>query len=100
MDSNYEKSDLQAVVEAPGPYQSLPEKRKLLELFKETEERFDRTLGDWKAEPVSFELKEGATPYHGRPNPVSKMQKTVTIKELNRLCELGALEFQSTSASE
>ena len=46
---------------------------------------------------VSFELKEGATPYHGRPNPVPKMQKAVTIKELNRLCDLGVLEFQSTS---
>jgi len=29
-----------------------------------------RQLGDWKAEPVSFKLKDGAKPYHGRPYPV------------------------------
>jgi hypothetical protein len=95
--ANYEKADLEAVVEATGPHLSLHKKSKLLELLKEFEELFDGTLGDWKTEPVSFELKEGATPYHGRPYPVPKMQKTTTIKELNRLCELGVLEFQSTS---
>jgi hypothetical protein len=54
-------------------------------------------VGDWKTESVSFELMEGAKPYHGRPFPVPKMQKATTIKEFNRLCELGVLEFQSVS---
>jgi hypothetical protein len=97
LDANYEKADPKAMVEATGPHLSLHNKSKLLELLKEFEELFDGTLGDWKTEPVSFELKEGATPYHDRPYPVPKMQKATTIKELNRLYELGILELQSAS---
>jgi hypothetical protein len=84
-------------LEASGPHLSLHNKSKLLELLKEFEELFDETLGDWKREAVSFELKEGVTPYHDRPYPVPKMRKTTTIKELNRKCELGVLEFQCAS---
>ena len=56
LDANYEKADLQAVVDATGPHLSLHDKNKLLELLKEFEELFDGTLGDWRTEPVSFEL--------------------------------------------
>ncbi len=61
------------------------------------EDLFDRTLGDWKTEPVYFELKEGSNPYHGRPYPVPKVHKETLTKELNRLCELGVLRFQPVS---
>jgi hypothetical protein len=47
-----------------------------------------------KTEPVSLELKEGAKPYHGEAYPVPQSHKETTIKELNRLCGLGVLEFQ------
>ena len=57
--------------------------------MKEFEELFNGMLGDWKTEPVSFELKEGAKSYHGRPYPVPKIRKETTIKELNRLCDRG-----------
>ena len=60
LDANYEKADLQAVVDATGPHHSLHDKNKLLELLKELEELFNGTLGDWRTEPVSFELKKGA----------------------------------------
>ena len=50
-----------------------------------------------ETEPVSFELKEGTKPYHGRPFPVQKSCKETAIKELNRLCDLGVLEFQPAS---
>ena len=46
---------------------------------------------------LSFELKEGTKPYHGRPFPVPKSWKDTIIKELNRLCEMGVLEFQPAS---
>jgi hypothetical protein len=62
----------------------------------EFEELFNGTLGDWKTGPDSFELKEGAKPYHGRPYPVPHICKK-TIRELNRLCELGVMEFQLAS---
>jgi hypothetical protein len=58
---------------------------------------FDGTLGDWKTKPVSFQLKEGVSPYHGRAFPVSKVHKETIIKEVERLCELGVLERQSAS---
>jgi hypothetical protein len=58
---------------------------------------FDGTLGDWKTKPVSFQLKEGASPYHGRAFPVPKIHKDVLIKEIERLCKLGVLERQHYS---
>jgi hypothetical protein len=97
LDAKYEKADLKSVVSTNCTYLSLQDQNKLLKLLTEFEELFDGTLGDWKTEPVSFELKEGAKPYHGRPYPVPKSCKETTIKELNRLCDLGVLEFQPDS---
>eukprot|EP00804_Cyclotella_cryptica_P008077 CCRYP_004574-RA/>CCRYP_004574-RA protein AED:0.36 eAED:0.59 QI:0/0/0/1/0/0/2/0/231 len=66
-------------------------------MLTEFEELFDGTLGDWNTEPMSLELKVGTKPYHGRAYPISKSRKETTIKELNRLCRLGVLEFQPKS---
>ena len=97
LDAKYEKADLQSVVSTNCTHLSLPDQNKLLELLTEYEELFDGTLCDWNTKPVSFELKEGTKPYHSRPFPIQKSHKATTIKELNRLCELGVLEFQPTS---
>jgi hypothetical protein len=58
---------------------------------------FDGTLGDWKTKPVSFQLKEGASLYHGQAFPVPKIHKETLIKEVNRLVKLGVLEWQLAS---
>ncbi len=58
---------------------------------------FDGTLGDWKTKPVSIQLKEGVSPYHGQAFPVPKVHKETIIKEMERLCQLGALERHSAS---
>jgi hypothetical protein len=58
---------------------------------------FDGTLGDWKTKPVSFQLKEGASMYHGRAFPVPKINKDTLIKEVDRLVKLGVLELQPAS---
>ena len=97
LDAKYEKADLQSVVSTNCSHLSLQDQNKLLELLTEFEELFDGTLGDWKTDPVSFELKEGAKPYHGRSYPVPKAYKDTTIRELNRLVELGVVEFQPGS---
>jgi hypothetical protein len=73
---------------------SLQDQNKLLELLTEFEELFDETLGDWTIDPMSFELKEGAKPYHGRSYPVPKAYMDATIRELNRLVTLGVVEFK------
>jgi len=97
LDVNYEKADLQSVVRDNCKHLALHEPNKLLDLLIEYEDLFDGTLGDWKTEPVSLELKEGAKPYHGKAFPVPKIHKAILVNELNRLCKLGVLEFQPAS---
>jgi hypothetical protein len=58
---------------------------------------FDGTLGDWKTKQVSFQLKEGVSPYHGRAFPEPKIHKDTIMKEVERLCKLGVLEKQPAS---
>jgi hypothetical protein len=65
-----------------------------LQLLKKYESLFDGTLGDWKTKPVSFQLKEGISPYHGKTFPVPKIHKEILIKEVDRLVKLGVLERQ------
>jgi hypothetical protein len=55
---------------------------------------FDGTLGNWKTKPVSFQLKEGASPYYSRAFPVPRIHKETLIKEVERLVQLGVLEWQ------
>jgi hypothetical protein len=66
----------------------------LLALLLKFEELYDGTLGDWKLLPVSFELKEDAKPYHGRPYPIPKIHKATLMKEINCLIPIGVLKWQ------
>ncbi len=61
------------------------------------ESLFDGTLGDSKLLPLSFELKEGMKPYHGRPCPIPHKQKAILVKEIKQLCDIGVLEWQPSS---
>ena len=54
-------------------------------------------LGDWNTEPVSFELKEGSKPYHGRVYPIPQKHKATVRTEVNRLSEIEVLEWQPAS---
>ncbi len=69
----------------------------LLALILKFEELFDGMLGDWKLPPVSFGLKEGAKPYHGRPYPIPKIHKATRMKEIDRLILIGVLKWQPSS---
>ena len=55
------------------------------------------TLGDWDCKPVSLQLQEGAQQYHGRPFPTPKKHLDDTKKEIQRLCDLGVLQWQADS---
>ena len=96
LDADYHKADLQAVVDSCNHLNS-DEKEMLLELLTDFEPLFDGTLGAWKTTPVSFELKEGARPYHGRAFPIPRVHKETIMKEIKRLIELGVLEWQPSS---
>jgi hypothetical protein len=85
-EAKYEKADLPEVVKNNCSHLSAKDQQKLLELLLEFEELFDGTLGDWDNEPVSFQLKPGATPYTGRPFPVPKIHNEPLVKEKERLC--------------
>ena len=96
LDANYQKADLPAVVQNCN-HLSLVEQNMLLELLNEFEDLFDGTLGDWKTEPVSFELKRDAKPYHSRAFPIPRVHKETIMTEVKRLVEIGVLEWQPTS---
>ncbi len=97
LDAKYQKADLQAIVKDKCKHLSADQQKKLLQLLTKYELLFDGTLGDWKTKPVSFQSKEGVSPYHGWVFPVPKVHKETIIKKVERLCQLGVLERQPAS---
>jgi hypothetical protein len=94
LDAKYSEADLQSVVRDNFKHLKFDQQKKLLQLLNKYKLLFDGTLGDWKTKPVSFQLKEGASPYHGQAFPVPKIHKDTLIKEVDRLVKLGVLEWQ------
>ncbi len=79
LDANYKKADIQSAVRDNCKHLPLQEQKMLLDLLTEYEDLFDSTLCDWKTEPVSLELKEGAKPYQGRAFQVPKIHKATLV---------------------
>jgi hypothetical protein len=67
MDAKYDKADLPAIVRENSSHLQASDRKELLSMLLKFELLFDGMLGDWNLPPVSFELKEGMKPYHGRP---------------------------------
>ncbi len=65
LDAEYQKADLQSIVRDNCKHLSADQQKKLLQPIKKYELLFDGTLGDWKTKPVSFQLREGVSLYHG-----------------------------------
>jgi hypothetical protein len=97
LDAKYDKAELPSIVKNNCAHLSTSHCNSLLALLLKFEELFDGTLGDWKLPPVSFELKEGAKPYHGRPYPIPKIHKATLIKEIDCLISIGVLKWQPPS---
>ena len=97
LDDKYTKADLRLVVRDNCKHLKVDQQKKLLQLLMKYESLFDGTLGDWKTKPVSFQLKECVSPYHGWAFPVPKIHKDTINKEVERLCKLGVLEQQQAS---
>ncbi len=97
LDAKYDKADLPSIVENNCTHLSPSHYNSLLVLLLDFEELFDGMLGDWKLPPVSFELKEGAKPYHGRPYPIPKIHKATLMKEIDCLIMIGVLKWQPLS---
>ena len=90
LDANYKKADLKEIV-SQSKHIDNEQKQALLKLLKKYEHLFDGTLGDFKTEPVSIELKEGSEPYHGKAYPIPQIYEKTLKKEVERLCKLGVL---------
>jgi hypothetical protein len=97
LDAKYQKADLQSIVGDNCKHLSSNQQKNLLQLLTKYELLFDGTLGEWKTKPVSFQLKEGVSPYHGQAFSVPKVHTETIIKEVERLCQLGVLERQPAS---
>jgi hypothetical protein len=82
LDTKYEKADLPAITRENCYHLTVSDREKLLSVLLKFEPLFNGTLGDWKLLPVSFELKEGMKPYHGRPYPILHKHKAVLMKEI------------------
>ncbi len=87
LDAKYEKADLPAIIRENCSHLTASDREKLLSVLLKFKSLFDGTLGDLKLPPVSFELKEGMKPYHGRLYPIPHKQKAVLMKEIKRLCD-------------
>ncbi len=92
LDAKYEKADLPVIIRENCSHLTADEREKLLSVLLKFEPLFDGILGDWKLLPVSFELKEGMQPYHGRLYPIPHKHKAVLMKEIKWLCDIGVLE--------
>jgi hypothetical protein len=97
LDSKNEKADLPAIIRENCSHLKASNIEKLLSVLFRFESLFDGTLGGWRLPPVSFELKEGMKPYHGRPYPIPHKHKAVLIKGIRWLCNIGVLEWQPSS---
>jgi hypothetical protein len=96
-DSKYEKVDFPAKIRENRSHLKASDKDKLLSVLLKFKSLFDGTLGDWNSPPVSFELKEGMKPYHGRPYPIPHKHKAILMKEIKQLCIIGVLKWQQLS---
>ncbi len=94
LDAKCDRADLPSIIKNNCAHLSTSHSNSLLALLLNFEELFDGTLGDWKLPPVSFELKEGAKPYHGRPYPIPKIHKATLMKEIDCLILIGVLKWQ------
>ena len=97
LDANYKKAVIHAIVKDNCSHLTVSQQAMLLKVLTRFESLFDGTLGDWKTKPVSLPVKPGVTPYHGRAYRVPKVHLKVLKKELQRLCDLGVLEWQPSS---
>ncbi len=97
LDAKYDKADFPSIVKNNCAHLSMPHWNLLLALLLKYKELFHGMLGDWKLPPVSFELKEGARPYHGRSHPIPKIHKTTLMKEIDCLVAIGVLKSQPSS---
>jgi hypothetical protein len=97
LEDKYDKADIPGIGRNNCKHLKPPERESLLTLLLKFEQLFDGTLGNWNLPPVSFELKEGAKPFHGRPFLIPKIQKATFMKKIDQLVSIGVMKWQPYS---
>ena len=93
----YDKADIPGIGRDNCKHLKPSERESLLALLLKFEQVFDGNLGNWNLPPVSFELKEGAKPFHDRPYPIPKIHKATLMKEIDQLVSIGVMKWQPYS---
>ena len=91
LDAQYAAVDLRQV-SLKATHLNTQQRELLYQLLIKYQDIFDGSLGEWRTEPVDFELKEGAEPQSQRHYPIPHVHKETFKKELKRLIKLGVLE--------
>ena len=91
LDAEYKKISLKSIV-MNSNYFKEKHKNSLLELLQKHEKMLYGTLGKYTGFDYTIELQEYAKPYHAKPFPIPKIQKTNSKKKLNRLIKIGVLK--------
>jgi len=92
LDAKYDKADLPKIVEDNCSHLTDDQQRDLLALLEKHTPMFAGKLGQWKDEYVHFDLKEGETPWQGRPYPVPHIHEETLRNEVQRLVDIDVLE--------
>ena len=97
LDANYEKADLSKIIYDTCNHLTVLQEHNLLRNILPYKELFDGNIGGWQTEPVSFRLKPGSKPYHGRAFPIPHIHLKTLKKEVEQLVKLGVLKKQPSS---
>jgi hypothetical protein len=97
LDASYEKADLSDIT-SKCTHLSKEERTAPLKLLLQCEDLFDGTPGTWKGPEKAFKTCKDGVPHFARPFPVPQTHERTLKVEINRLVELGVLEW--TAANE
>jgi hypothetical protein len=96
---NYKTADLNTITQSCNAL-DVQQKAKLLAVPKQHESLFQGKRGNWKGQPVSIEVIDGAVPVWSKPYPIPLKNRDTFKEEVYRQCNIGALRELSVSEVE
>jgi hypothetical protein len=87
---NYKKADLNTIAQSCDALDE-QQKAKLLAVLIQHESLFQGKQGNWKGQPVSIEVIDGAVPVWSKPYPIPMRNRDTFKEEVYRQCNIGAL---------
>ena len=91
LDAKYELANLKQVTK-DIPLISKSDREAIYRVLKKYEILFDGQLGRYTGPPHTIHLKDGATPYHGKPYKIPQIYEAQLKAEVERLVKIGVLK--------